>query len=276
MPRRVAVVADSACDLPPEVAAANEISLVPLTVAFGTASFLDGVELSPGAFWEKVEREEEHPTTASPSPQALIEAWRTAAEEGVEGVVSIHLSSKLSRTVDTARAAASGSAVPVEVVDSRSVSMGQGLVAVAAARAASRGDGPPEVARAARDAADRLTVAAILETVDFLRRGGRVGRAKAALTDLLRIRPILALDDGEPVLAGRARTRGRAVDDVLERVSGSAEAAAVFHAQAPDAHEVAGRVRQATSVDPIVGPIGPVTGSHLGPGALGIAVMAPP
>ncbi|MGH2684209.1 MAG: DegV family protein [Actinomycetota bacterium] len=275
MPRRVAVVADSACDLPPEVAATEGIALVPLTVAFGATSFLDGVELSPDAFWERVDRGDEHPTTASPSPRALIEAW-AAAGGGGEAVVSVHLSSKLSRTVETARAAAPEADVPVEVVDSRSVSMGQGLVAMAAARAASLDAGPAEVAGAARDAATRLTVGAILETVEFLRRGGRVGRAKAAMSDLLRIRPILALEEGEPVLAGRARTRRRAVDDVLEGVAGPAEAAAVFHARAPDADEVARRVREATSVEPLVGPIGPVTGSHLGPGALGIAVIARP
>jgi fatty acid-binding protein DegV len=96
------------------------------------------------------------------------------------------------------------------------------------------------------------------------------------MSDLFRIRPVLALEDGEPVLVGRSRTRGRAVDDVIARVGGPAEAAAVFHAQAPDADEVCRRVRDATSVEPIVGAIGPVTGSHLGPGALGIAVMAPP
>ncbi len=275
MPRRVAVVADSACDLPGEVAAAEGIVLVPLTVAFGATSFLDGVDLSPDAFWDRVEDDQEHPTTASPSPGALMDAW-TRAARGAAGVVSVHLSSKLSRTFDTARAAAAESGVPVEVIDSRSVSMGQGLVALAAARAAELGGGPAEVGDAARAASRRLTVGAILETVEFLRRGGRVGRTKAAMSELLRIRPVLALEDGEPVLAGRARTRRRAIAEVLERAHGPAEAAAVFHARAPDADEAVRLVRAATSVEPLVGPIGPVTGSHLGPGALGIALMAPP
>ena len=247
--------------------------MVPLTVAFGTESFLDGVDLSPTEFWDRVERGE-HPTTASPSPGAMAEAWSAAAGPG--GVVSVHLSASLSRTVDTARAAATGAVSSVEVVDSRSVSMGQGLVAIAAARAAAGGAGLAEVTEAARAATDRLSVGAILETVEFLRRGGRVGKAKAAMSDLLRIRPVLSLEDGDVVLAGRARTRRRAVDEVLARVGGPAEAAAVFHARAPDVDDVVRLVRDATRVEPLVGLIGPVTGAHLGPGALGIAVMAPP
>ncbi|HEX9823124.1 MAG TPA: DegV family protein [Actinomycetota bacterium] len=269
----IAVVADSAADLPPGLAPA--ISIVPLTVRFGSNEFRDGVDLPATAFWERVDAGPEFPTTASPPPAALLEAYRAAAERGAAGVVSVHVSGKLSRTAESARMAGGEAPLPVEVVDSRSVSLGEGLVALAASEAAEAGGDLAAVAATARGAVARLEVYALLETVDFLRRGGRVGRAKAAVTDLLRIRPILSVEDGEPVLVARARTRGRALDEVLERAAGPAEAAGVLHGGASEASEVAARVREACGVEPIVTLIGAVTGTHLGPAALGVAVLRP-
>jgi DegV family protein with EDD domain len=274
---RIAVVTDSACDLPKPIAERAGIRIVPLTVAFGTESFLDGADLSPEAFWSRVATDRRFPTTASPPPAALVETYDAAARAGAGGIVSIHLSGALSRTVESARQAASASPVPVEVVDSGSVSMGQGLVALAAARAAEdHGDELPPVVERARAAAARLAVAAVLDTADFLKRGGRVGRAKAALSDLLRIRPVLSLDRGEPVLVARPRTRHLALDEAMAHVRRPAEAAAVFHALAPDVPEATARLREACGVDPVVAVIGAVTGTHLGPGALGLVVLGRP
>lgn len=269
-----ALVADSACDLPAAAARDAGIAVVPLTVTFGTTSFLDGVDIDPAGFWERVAQE--HPTTSSPSPEAFLRAYRAAAEAGAEGVVSVHVSGALSRTLFSARKAAEAAPVPVEVVDSGSVSLGQGLVALAAAGVAGAGGDVAGVAEAARAAASRLTLAAMLETVEFLKRGGRVGRARAAVADLLRIRPILTLDGGEPVLAARARTRSRAIAEIVEMVAGPARSAAVLHAHAEEAGAVAERVSAACGVRPLVAEIGPVTGTHLGPGALGVAVIRPP
>ncbi|HEX2030655.1 MAG TPA: DegV family protein [Actinomycetota bacterium] len=270
---RVAVVTDSAADLPPDAAASAGVTVVPLTVTFGDEAFLDGVELPPEAFWERVRGGGELPTTASPSPEAVRGAYERARADGAAAVASIHVSGKLSRTVDTARLAAAEASLPVDVVDTRSVSAGQGLVVLAAAGAATAGAGLDRVVAAATSATSRLAVAAALETVDFLRRGGRVGAARAALSELLRIRPVLSLDDGEPVLAARARTRRRAIDEALARAAGPAEAAAVFHAGAREAEDVADRLARATGVRPSIGVIGAVTGTHLGPGALGVAVI---
>lgn len=271
----MAVISDSAADLPADVAARTGIVVVPLTVVFGSEAFLDGVTLSAEAFWDRTARDPEFPTTASPSPAEFAEAYRGAAARGARGVVSVHVSGALSRTVETARLAAAESPVPVEVVDSRSVSLGIGLVALAAARAAAAGDGLDGVAGVARAAARRTAVFALLDTVEFLRRGGRLGRAKAAVTDLLRIRPVLTLEDGEPVLAARARTRAKAVAEILARVDGPAEAAGVIHAGAPEAAEVARSVAKACGAEPIVSLVGAVTGTHLGPRALGVALLSP-
>jgi DegV family protein with EDD domain len=242
-------------------------------VAFGAESFLDGQELSAGAFWERIGGTTVLPTTASPSPHALLSAYRDAARATADGVISVHLSGKLSRTADTARLAARDSPLPVEVVDTRSVCAGQALVVLAAARAASAGAPLEEVAGEARGAIARLVVAAVLDTVDFLKRGGRVGRGKAAMSELLRIRPILSIEDGEPVLVARTRTRSRAIEELLDRVCAPAEAAAVFHSHAPEAEDVASRVGERCGVGPAIGLIGAVTGTHLGPRAIGVSVL---
>ena len=268
----VAVVADSACDLPP----GEGITIVPLLVAFGDQSYLDRVEIEPERFWTLLAERPDFPTTSSPGPAAFADAYRRAAAGGAEGVVSVHVSARLSRTVESARRAAEESDALVEVVDTRSVSLGQGLVARAASRAAAGGASTREVAEAARAAARGVTLVAVLDTVDHLRRGGRLGRARAALSDLLRIRPVLTLEDGEPTLVSRARTRGRALGEMLRLVAGPAVEAAVLHSGAPEVEEVAAEVERACGVTPLICAIGAVTGSHLGPRALGVAVLREP
>lgn len=270
----VAIVTDSASDLPPDIAESSGIRVVPLTVTFGSRPLLDGVDLPAEAYWDRLAESRELPTTASPPPEALTETYETVGRHS-DGVVSIHLSGGLSRTADSARLAAARASVPVEVVDSRSVSLGEGLVALAAARAALDGADLAGTAAAARSAVARLVLSAALDTVEFLRRGGRVGRAGAALSGLLRIRPVLVLEDGVPVLAARARTRARALEEAVALVAGPAETAAVFHARAPEAEAVAARVVEACGVRPLVGLIGAVTGTHLGPGAVGLAALRP-
>jgi len=161
----------------------------------------------------------------------------------------------------------------VTIVDSRAVSLGQALVALAASRSSQMGADREAVAAAAESAAAALTVCAFVDTVEFLQRGGRVGRAKAAISELLKIRPVLTLDEGEPVVASRARTRGRAIREILDRSSRPAVACAVFHAQAPEADAVASALAESCGVYPLVGEIGSVTGTHLGPRSLGVAVV---
>lgn len=270
----VAVVTDSACDLPPE--AAEGIAVVPLHVAFGGETYRDREELSAEEFWARMDEGGGLPTTSSPGPDAFLEAYARAAEEGAAGIVSVHLSERLSRAIQSARAAAERGPVPIEVVDTRSVSLGQGLVARAAHRAAADGADLAAAAGAAREAATRLEVVAMLDGVDHLRRGGRVGRAKAALSGLLRIRPVLGMEEGEPALVGRPRTRSRGVEDLLARARGPALATGVLHSGAPESEDLAERVEEATGSRPLLSLVGAVTGTHLGPRALGVAVLRPP
>ena len=270
---RVTVVTDSAADLPAPVAGARGIRVVPLTVAFGDEQLLDGSEVSAEGFWVRMAGEEHLPTTASPSPDALAAAYVEARDRGADGVVSVHLSARLSRTLETARVAAASADLPVEVVDSRSVSAGQALAVLAASDAAARGEELSSVAAVASRAAERLRMAAAIETVEYLKRGGRVGALAATLSDLLRVRPVLSLDHGEPVLVTRARTRRRAIDEVLTRVGAPAEAAAIFHSGAGEIGDAAAALAERCGVEPLLGWIGAVTGTHLGPGALAAAVL---
>jgi DegV family protein with EDD domain len=263
-------VADSACDLPPAAAAEAGVTIVPLLVTLGSQSFLDGVELTADEFWRRVE-EGTVPTTASPSIGAFPEAYRRAADRGASAVISVHLSGALSRTADTARQAARNAPLPVAVVNTGSVSAAQGLVALAAAGVAAAGASREDVTRAAHRAVARLRLAAVLDSADFLARGGRVGLSAAAVTGILWIRPVLTIRQGRPVLHSRARTRSRAIDDAIEVVAGPAEA--VFHSGAPEADDVAARLAAITGVEPLVVPVGPVTGTHLGPRALGLAAI---
>ena len=269
---RVAIVTDSAADLPSGLAEAEGIGIVPLTVRFGDRTFHDGVDLPMEEFWGRIARGE-LPTTASPSPLELLERYSAAEVAGAVSVVSIHVSGALSRTAETARLAAADAPLPVAVVDSRSVSLGQALVVRAAARRAAEGADRSDVAAEAERAVADLRVSAFVDTVEFLQRGGRVGKARAAISDLLRIRPVLSLEDGEPTLAARPRTRGRAVQELVERLGSPATACAVFHGGAPEAGALATELSRRCGVEPLVGEIGAITGTHLGPRSLGAAVV---
>jgi DegV family protein with EDD domain len=269
----VAVVTDSAADLPAELAREAGITVVPLVVTFGDRSFADGRDLGPEEFWRL--GASTYPTTASPSPAAFAAEYAALVERGREGAVSVHLSSELSSVLHNARAAASEAALPVRVLDSRSVGVGLALVVLEAARVARSGATAEEVAAGAEDAAHRVELYAALDTVEFLRRGGRVGTARALLSDLLRIRPVLTLRDGVPTLVAKARTSSRAMEEAVARAAGPAVASAVGHALAPDADRVAAQLEEACGVRPHVFRLGAATGSHLGPGAVAVAVLRP-
>jgi DegV family protein with EDD domain len=272
----VAVVTDSAADLPADLARERGVSVVPLIVTFGEESFTDGVQLTAEGFWDRMERRGGLvPTTASPAPGILAEAYQRAADAGASGVVSIHLAGSVSSTAGTATAVGSKAPLPVRAVDSRMVGAGLGLVALAAASAARDGGSIEEVERAAREAMPRVELFAVLESVDLLRRGGRVGATKAIMSDLLRVRPVLSMADGAPTLVAKARTRSKAVDELLRRLDGPAVLAGLSHGRASDAEDVAGRISQACGVEPFVTLMGAALGAHLGPGALGVAVLRP-
>ncbi len=272
----VHIVTDSTSDISKALADEHGITVIPLTVSFGQESYSDGVDLTAEEFYARLQLTKTLPTTSQPPPALFQYAYQHLASRG--DVVSIHLSHKFSGTVDAARAAAREVAPDrITVVDSGSVSMGLGMCAIAAARVARAGGTSAACVAAAESVAGRLRIAVAFETLEYLRRGGRIGRATAFLGGLLRLKPILTVKDGETFPVTRVRSRARALDELFalcardERI----DEIAIMHTTTPeDAAALAERARAARPGVPLhLGRFGPALGVHGGPGMLGFAVV---
>jgi fatty acid kinase fatty acid binding subunit len=274
----VAVVTDSTAYLPADVVERHGLTVVPLQVVVGGRSLAEGVEVTS----DEVARalQEWRPvTTSRPSPQTFAETYRSL---GAAEVVSVHLSADLSGTADAARVAARQVAqerIAVTVVDSRSLGMGLGFVAVAAAEAALDGESAEAVARVARRLAPEVAIWLYVDTLEYLRRGGRIGAAAAVVGSALSVKPLLHVVDGRLEPLERVRTTGRALarlEELAVREAGDREVdVAVQHLAAPErAREVADRLaaRLPKARWMHVGEVGAVVGAHVGPGMLGVVV----
>lgn len=276
----VRIVTDSACDLTPEEVEAHRVEIVPLTIRFGDEEFVDVTELTPGAFYEKMAGTDVLPETAAPSPGAFETAFLKLAGEGARAIVCINLSEKLSATAQSARNAAAAVAddIEVHVVDSRSITAGLATIVIDAAEAAAGGADPDEIVRRADALSDRIHVFGVLDTLDNLKKGGRIGGAQALLGTMLSIKPIVDLSSGETVQAGRERTRRKALAWLRDRLAqaGDVEQVTVMHAMAPDLDEFVASLADVTDTDRLrVGTIGPVIGSHAGPRVIGLTWVEP-
>jgi DegV family protein with EDD domain len=274
----VRVVTDSTADLPPELAESMGITVVPLFVHFGDEQLRDGVDISSEQFFRRLQREARIPTTSQPPAGAFREVYRGLAEEGASDIVSIHLAAKFSGTLRSAQQGAADLAgTEVRVVDSGSVSLALGMAAVAAAEAARGGATADEVVAAAEDRLRRTHVLFVLDTLEYLRRGGRIGRGMEIVGTLLKVKPLVTITDGEVVSVGRARTKPKAIEEMLRRVTALRpfEQAGVVHATTPEESDyLVDRLRGLAPEAPITsGRVGPVLGVHAGPGLLGLAVV---
>jgi len=277
----VRVVTDSASDLAPELAARRGIHVVPLTIRFGAEEFVDQIDLTPAEFWARSSTSSTLPQTAAPAPGAFEVAFRQAAAEGASGVVCVTLSAALSATFGSAEIAARTleDTVEVRVVDSKSASMGQGMMALACAEAAAAGKGLDDVAGVAIDLIPRTRVYAALDTLENLVKGGRVGRAQGMIGSMLAFKPVIAVRDGEVVDVAKPRTRTRSLQHLVDRVSESApvENVAVMHGDASDVDhfiDLLGEVHPRNSI--AVGQIGAIIGTHGGPRVMAVMFHASP
>lgn len=273
----VRVVTDSACDLLDETLTELSIGLVPLRIRFGDEELVDRLELSTKEFWARCASSSELPSTAAPSPGQFQEAFEAMAAAGADGVVCVNLSSKLSATIEAARQAARAleGRVPVRVVDSLSVSLGQGLVATEAARAAAEGKSLDEVTAVAEKAVAEMKLYGAIDTLENLKKGGRIGGARALLGSMLAIKPVIEVRDGVVEEESKQRTRSRSLRYLAEKVrsAGAVSKLAVFSADAPDLDEFLALledVKPATG-QILLGDVGPVIGAHAGRGAIGVA-----
>jgi DegV family protein with EDD domain len=273
----IGVVTDSACDLPQDVADRWGIEIVPLTIRFGEEELVDREELSTEEFWARCARSSELPSTAAPSPGRFEQAYRTLGERGVDGIVAVTLSGALSATHQSAELAAravAGDGLDVRVVDTRSVTIGLGTIALACAE---RGVGEAsieDVAVHAAALAAKTRVFAALDTLENLKKGGRIGNAKALLATALSIKPIIEVADGVVEQHGKQRTRSKALAYLVEKVStfaGRMEHLAVAHADCDDVDEFIAMLRPFAPDEIMVGQIGSVIGAHAGKGTIGVA-----
>ncbi len=271
----IRIVTDTAADLPAEIVAAHGITVVPLSVRFGEDVLRSDV--TPSEFWRRLAAADRLPETAPATTGAFVDTFRRLTDEGADGIVTVSLSSAVSATYESAVLAAERVAdeVAVRVVDSQSVSMALGLQVTAAAATAAAGGSLDEVALTATDAASKTNFFAAVDTLTYLRRGGSVGPVSAALGRLLGIKPLFQFVDGAIAPAGRARTRAGAIGAIVDKAFDLADrldALSVVHGHADDVEELLDRLRSVLpDTNPIVAELGPVVGTHAGPGAIGIA-----
>ncbi len=275
---RVRIVTDSACDLPQSVADELAIEIVPLTIRIDGHEYVDRHDLSVDEFWAKCAASPTLPETAAPSPGQFEQTYRQLATDGASSVVTISLSGALSATMQSAELAARSVAdlIPVTVIDSRSVTLGLGAIVSSCARLAAQGASHDEVVAHARDLAGRTRVWGALDTLDNLKKGGRIGGAKALLASALAIKPIIEVRDGKVEQGGKQRTRSKALAFLVEKVAAVDGLDSVFVLQADcrDVDQFVEMLRPHVDGQIVVGDIGPVVGSHAGRGTIGVAFFA--
>lgn len=276
----VRIVTDSACDLPAEVAEELGIEIVPLSIRFGDEEFIDREQLTVAEFWNRCVNATELPETAAPAPGQFESTYRRLAADGTTGIVVVSLSGALSATIQSAELAARSIEsddsidLDVRIVDSRTVTLGIGTIALACARAAAAGGTIDEVEALATDLAQRTRVIGALDTLDNLKKGGRIGNAKALLATVLSIKPIIEVVDGVVEEGGKQRTRSKALKHLIEKVKayeGRIENLAVLHADCSDVDLFVDMLKPHYDGEIVIGEIGPVIGSHGGRGTIGVA-----
>ncbi|MCX4574909.1 DegV family protein [Streptomyces sp. NBC_01571] len=280
MSRHVAIVTDSTAYLPPRTMERHGITAVPLTVVLGDQALEEGTEISARSLAQALQKRRPV-TTSRPSPEVFAATYRALAESGATGIVSLHLSADISGTYDAAVLAAREAPVPVRVVDTGMVAMALGFCALAAAQSAEAGGTVDEAVTAAEKRASGTSTYFYVDTLDYLRRGGRIGAAQALLGSALAVKPLLQLDGGRIELLEKVRTAAKAIarleEIVVERAGSAQVDIAVHHlAAAERASALADRLRVRVPglADLHVSEVGAVIGAHTGPGLLG-AVVSP-
>ena len=279
----IKIITDSTSDLPNELAIASSIEVIPLPVRFGSEEFLDGVDISKDDFYTRLVSEGILPTTSQPSVGDFIELYKKVADTS-EGIVSIHISSKLSGTFNAAIQAkrelenSEFFSTPIKVIDAEHVSMGLGLIAIKAASVASQGASIGEVEEVVKSVISKTEFFVLLDTLEYLEKGGRIGKARSLLGGLLNIKPLIRIENGEVREMGKERTRRKAIGSLLKMCATfpRIEKRAILHSTSPrEAQSLSEELSNLypNAGNPIVAQAGAVIGTYSGPGALGIALQ---
>jgi DegV family protein with EDD domain len=270
------IVTDSTSDLPAEVVRELGITVVPALVQFGDRVYRDGVDLSTEEFYRKLQINSVLPRTSAPSPGTFREIYSQLAQEA-EAIVSIHVSAKMSVTCDAARVGSTDLKCPISIIDSQTASMACGLLVILAARAAREGASLSDIDALVRAAVPRTVTFGVFGTLEYLYKGGRIGRAQAFLGSMLKLNPILAIRAGEILPIARVRTRPKAIERLCEilRDSGVPQEMSVMSTTEPEeAEALAQRLSALFPPERMYrASIGPSMGTYVGPGAVGVSVI---
>jgi len=274
----VKIVTDSTSDIPPQLLKELDITAVPLYVMFGNKSYRDRIDISEEEFYEKLLHEPVHPTTSQPTPPDFVDAFTKLAPTA-DGILCIHISTKLSGTINSAEQAKKLANVkcPIEIVDSLEVSMSTGLIVIAAAKLAKAGKDLAEVTAEAKKMVPNTRLFALFDTLTYLARGGRIGKAKSLIGAILNVKPLLTLKDGEFVPVTQARNRAKGKEKLLEFVKSARDIedlAVIYSTTSDEAKELADSISGFPRERITIARLGPALGVHGGPGLLAIALRA--
>jgi len=272
----VKIVTDSSADLPAQLVQELGITIVPLYVRFGEKVYRDRVDISEDEFYQRLLHDPVHPSTIQPTPQDFASVYQKLSPEA-DGIISIHISAKLSGTYNSALQGKEmiENGCPIEVVDSQTTSMGLGLIDIAAAIMAKAGEGLPAVMEEVKQAIPSIHLLFLLDTLEYLLLGGRIGKAKALLGSILNVKPVLILKDGEVVPAGQVRSRAKGINrlfDFAKSASNIQDLAVVYNTTPDEAQALGERIGTIFTREQIkLARVGPMLGVHVGPGALAVA-----
>jgi len=274
---RVKIVTDSTCDLPRKVAEELGITVIPVNVHFGDEVYKDGVELSTDEFYRKLQTNSVLPKTSVPSPGIFREVYQMLASKS-DAIVSIHVAAAMSATCEAARLGAAELKHPISIVDSQTASMACGLLAVIAARAAREGASLADIEALLKDAIPRTITYGVFSTMEYLYKGGRIGRAQAFLGNILKISPVLAIRRGEILPIARVRTRPKAINRLCGIIEGLGTLKEMSVMQTTNPDEAEALAQRLASVFPqermLRATLGPAMGTYVGPDAVGVALIA--
>ena len=278
----IRIVTDSTADIPQEKAQALGITVIPLTVFFGEEAYLDGVELDNPGFYTKLRVGKISPRTSQPPPAAFREVYKKLASEGADAILSVHISSKLSGTYQSAcngQAAFSEDMIniPIDIVDSQSVSLAMGVPIMQAAEEARQGLSLEEIKAHLLDRLSRTRILFVLDTLEYLRRGGRIGGARALLGNMLSIKPILSIKNGQVMAVEQPRTRNKAYARIAQLIREVGKAEQIFIVESDDevGKQLAQALRETYVAEIPIYKLGAVVGTYAGPSAVGVAYITP-
>jgi len=272
----VAIVTDSTCDIPPAIAESLGIRVVPALLTLDGTTFEDGLGLTRSEFYRRLPSLARPAQTASPSPHAFQSTYDSAFSAGAQSVVSIHASSRLSGIFNAASHAAKAFGDRVVALDGQHVSMALGFQAVVAAEAPRDGAPFEAVVRLAEKAREAVRLVAMIDTLEYLKRSGRVTWVRAGLGDLLRVKLLIAVVDGLVKRIDHIRTKARALERLhsIARSWGASDRLAILHSGVPQEAQALGeRLRELTPLPPVFADVTPLIGAHVGPGSLGLAAL---